>query len=102
FSALLSNIGNFEFYSGGGHAGDGCAGKTLAQDDTCTIDVRAKAATGGAFSGTLTASDGSVSAIASLSGNGAGWTCPLPWGGTIDDGQQVTAYLASSVPYGNT
>lgn len=102
FSAVLSNVTNFEFHSGGGHVGDDCAGKTLAKDDTCVLDVRPRASTGGAFSGTLTASDGSVNAVANLSGNASGWTCPLPWGGTINEGQQVTAYQASSVPYGST
>ena len=28
--------------------------------------------------------------------------CALPWGGTISDGQSVTAYQASSVPLGST
>lgn len=28
--------------------------------------------------------------------------CTLPWGGTINNGQSVTAYATSSVPYGGT
>jgi hypothetical protein len=29
-------------------------------------------------------------------------TCTLPWGGTINNGQSVTAYASSSVPYGSS
>lgn len=99
FSAVLSNITNFEFYSGGGYVGDDCAGKTLAKDDTCVIDVRPKATVDGALSSTLTASDGTVSAVANLSGTATGWqdTTPNAFNFTDLTNQLIGTLLTSNI-----
>lgn len=39
---------------------------------------------------------------AQTAGSCGGASCPLPWGGSINDGQSVTAWLASSVPCGSS
>jgi len=60
--------------------------------DTCAVDVRSVASSDGAFSGQLTVGDGAVDVVADLSGVGSGWSCALPWGGSVPIGQSVTAY----------
>ncbi|BBK42803.1 hypothetical protein STVA_28230 [Allostella vacuolata] len=99
FSAILSNVTNFEFYSGGGYVGDDCAGKTLAKDDTCVIDVRPKATVDGALASTLTISDGTISAVANLSGTAAGWqdTTPNAFNFTDLTNQAVSTLLTSNI-----
>ncbi len=98
----LTNTTNFAFHADGSYQGDGCAGKTLAHDETCLIDIRALASGGGSYNGILSVSDGNASVDAALSVTASGWTCPLPWGGTAADGDVVTAYENSTVPFGNS
>jgi hypothetical protein len=70
-----------------------CSNYTVAGGATCTFYVRPKASGAGAISGTVTASaTGATSGVATLNGNATGWTCSLPWGGTIPNGSNVTAY----------
>ncbi|BBK42804.1 hypothetical protein STVA_28240 [Allostella vacuolata] len=99
FSAVLSNVTNFEFYSGGGYVGDDCAGKTLAKDDTCVIDVRPKATVDGALSSTLTVADGTINAVANLSGTAAGWqdTTPNAFNFTDLTNQLIGTLLPSNI-----
>lgn len=99
-AAQLSNSTNFTFDASGANVGDACSGQTLGHNETCFIDVRPRASVPGAFSGTLTVSDGTLSDDSALAGNATGWPCSLPWGGSIPDGDSVTAYLASSVACG--
>ena len=91
-ASLLSNTANFEFYADATAVGDGCDGVVLQPLDTCAVDVRSVASSDGAFSGQLTVGDGAVDVVADLSGVGSGWSCALPWGGSIPIGQSVTAY----------
>lgn len=99
FSAILSNVTNFEFYSGGGYVGDDCAGKTLAKDETCVIDVRPKATVDGALASTLTVADGTINAVANLSGTAAGWqdTTPNAFNFTDLTNQALTTLLTSNI-----
>ncbi len=101
-TSVLSNGVNFSFHADGSYQGDGCVGKTLSHDDTCIVDVRAHASGGGSYSGTLDVSDGVAAVSAALNATAAGWTCPLPWGGTAADGDIVTAYQNSTVPFGGS
>lgn len=99
-ASQLSNTTNFEFYSGSGAEGDGCVGQTLAHDEICVIDIRARANDDGPYSGTLTASaGGSVLVTASLSGTASGWSCGLPWGGTTAHNSDVIAYQSATAPW---
>ena len=95
-ASVLSNAANFEFHD----VADGCHGAVLAHDDTCFIEVRAKASSSGPYNGTVSTA-GPV-AVASLSGTASGWACTLPWGGELDDGDDVTAYQTGSVPFEST
>lgn len=101
-ASQLSNITNFQFHSGGGFAGDGCAMKDLAGGQTCSIDIRPRASDDGTYSGTLTARAAATTAQASLSLTASGWSCPIPWGGTTAHNTSITAYQAASVPFGDT
>jgi hypothetical protein len=65
---------------------------SVACGSTCTFQTRTCAT--GVLSGSYTYSSCSVAACP--------LSCNLPWGGTIDSGQSITAYLASSVAYGST
>ena len=102
FSATLSNTTYFQFHSGGTYVGDNCGAKTLAHNQTCIIDLRARSSGDGSYSGTLNVTGDGITAQATLNGSATGWTCNLPWGGTITAGNYVTAYQTSSVPYGNS
>lgn len=101
-STMLSNTTNFQFHSSGSYVGDDCVGKTLGYDQTCVLDLRARSSDDGAYSGNLTLNWSGLLAQAALNGSASGWSCPLPWGGTITQGNYVTAYQASSVPFGST
>lgn len=70
-----------------------CTGSTVAAGATCTFYARPKATANGALSSTLTVSaTGATSGTATLSGAASGFSCTLPWGGSIADGATVTAY----------
>lgn len=98
-AASLSPATNFAFDTTGGHVGDSCAGKTLrgtiGGSQSCVIDIRPKATADGSYQATLNVGDGLISTSATLSGSATGWNCTLPWGGTLMNGNSVTAYLAS-------
>lgn len=81
-ASLLSNAVSFAFSSGGMDVGDDCNGKTLAHNQTCVLDVRPQASNDGAYSGTVTATDGTLNAIASLAGTATGWACTVAAGTT--------------------
>jgi hypothetical protein len=53
------------------------------------------------FSGTDTDSCSGTDICSAGSGCGAPSSCSLPWGGILSHGSSVTAYSASSVPFGN-
>src|SRR5690606_7312366 len=98
--SVFSNGTNFEFYTGGSFVGDNCSGKVLGYNQTCVLDVRPRAYTGGAFSANLTVSGGTVSAVSALSGNASNFSCAHPFGGAdIPHDGTITAYSAASVAW---
>ncbi|SCZ34063.1 hypothetical protein [Afifella marina] len=96
-AAMLDNLTNFEFTGDG----DACQGVVLGYDDVCVLEVRPKASGTGSFTGHLSTSASGPIAVTTISGNASGWACDLPWGSTLSDGQNVTAYQTASVPFGS-
>ena len=99
-AAQLTNTTNFEVYEGGG--GDTCQGVALPGGQSCIVDIRPKATDDGDYNATLTIGNGAQQVNASLSGTASGWTCNLPWGGTLPSGNSVDAYATNSVACGQT
>ena len=98
-TSQLSNTTNFEFYDAGSYHGDECAGANLGADEFCIIDIRPRANDDGAYTGTLVAQTSAASVEAQLSINATGWSCPIPWGGTIPHNGEVTAWQSATAPW---
>ncbi len=89
--------------SGVSISSDNCSGNTIAKGGSCSFTAAVTIASSGEFSKTvLVRTERGILTVPVHATGVPPPTCGLPWGGTIANGQAVTAYSTTSVPYGSS